>query len=131
MSKSIKILIIDDDASIRESLELYFKTAGYAVSTASEPALCSVYQHANCTAEDRCADALMIDQNMPGMTGVEFIRRQSERGCKLPARYKLIMTGALTEEVRALAESLGCQVVQKPFSLVEARRFVLTAETAQ
>jgi len=38
MSKSIKILIIDDDASIRESLELYFKTAGYAVSSASEPA---------------------------------------------------------------------------------------------
>jgi len=72
----------------------------------------------------------MIDQNMPVMTGAEFIRMQSERGCKLPTRYKLIMTGSLTDEVRALAESLGCQVIQKPFSLAEARRFVVTTESA-
>lgn len=128
MSKEkFKILIVDDDESIRDSLKWHFEDLGYEVIAASEPTLCPVYCHDYCSVEDRCADVIIIDQNMPEMTGAEFIKMQSERGCKLPTKYKLIMTGAITDEVQILVESLGCQVVQKPFTLSDAETFVLSA----
>ena len=130
-NKNIKILIVDDEESIRDSLKWHLEGMGYEVLTAKDPTLCPVYRHEKCTAKDRCADVLFIDQNMPGMTGAEFIRMQSERGCKLPASYKLIMTGSITDYVQALAESLGCQIVQKPFSLADAEVFVLKAKSAK
>ena len=127
--KNIKILIIDDDESVRDSLKWHLEDFGYEVLVAEDPTICPVYYHEKCTAEDRCADVLFIDQNMPRMTGAEFIKMQAERGCKLPAKYKLIMAGAVTVDVKKLADPLGCQIFQKPFSLGDAEVFVLKAKS--
>ncbi len=127
----IIILIIDDEESIRESMKDYLEDMGCKVMTSSEPTLCSVYNHENCTANTRCCDVLLTDQNMPRMSGLEFIRMQSERGCKLPPKYKMIMTGVITNDVRLQAEALGCQIIQKPFSLQSVEPLVLTAKAAK
>lgn len=128
LNSELNILIIDDDDAIRDSMCWHLKALGYAVTTASEPTLCPVYFHKDCSAENRCADIIFIDENLPGMQGSEFIKQQAERGCKLPPQYKLIMTGAVTAELLRLAGSIGCKVVQKPFSLKGAELFVAKSQ---
>ena len=65
---------------------------------------------------------------MPRMSGLDFIRMQAERGCKLAPACKLLMTGDLTNRIRRQAEALGCRVEQKPLALEDAEAFVLFAK---
>ena len=131
MQKKIKIIIIDDEESIRDSLKWHFEGLGHDVRAAEYPTVCSAYYQEQCVAKDPCADVIFIDQNMPSMTGTDFLKMQEVRGCKLSASCKYIMTGVVTDDVKNATDSLGCQIVQKPFSLVDAEAFVLKAKTVK
>jgi FixJ family two-component response regulator len=70
---------------------------------------------------DRLA-CLVVDQNMPRMTGLEMIERLSERGVNIPA---LLITGIHDPEVERKAASLGVMtVLEKPMSHHELLRFI-------
>lgn len=66
-----------------------------------------------------CADILFVDKHMPKMSGLEFIEHMESKGCKGLTRNKVVMSGALTEQDRQKAKSLGCIVVNKPITLAE------------
>src|SRR6185369_13282168 len=68
MSKRAKILIVDDERSIRELLEIFFKKEGFVVnsSASAEEALLQVK-----TAE---FDLIISDIKMKDMTGIDFLR---------------------------------------------------------
>jgi DNA-binding response OmpR family regulator len=76
-----KILIVDDDESMRPLLAGYFRRAGYEVeeqesATAALPlALTGRY------------DCFIFDVTMPGMTGLELMRRLRERDIHTPALF--------------------------------------------
>ena len=106
---------------------MHLEDLGYDVIAADEPANCPVYFHEHCSATERCADMIFIDQTMPSMTGLDFLKMQAERGCKLAPKFKVLMTGALTEDIRRQAEALGCQVAQKPMRLDDVTAYVLAA----
>jgi hypothetical protein len=53
------------------------------------------------------------------MTGLEFIRQQSLRGCKGVNNNKAIMSGAWSPEDLLLAKSLGCKIFTKPIHFKE------------
>ena len=125
---SLKILIIDDEEAVRESIRMHLEDLGYQAVAADEPAACPVYHHSHCSATERCADVIFIDQTMPSMTGLDFLKKQAERGCKLAPQFKMLMTGALTEEIRTLAAKIGCEVAQKPVRLDDITAFVLNAK---
>jgi len=129
--QSIKVLIADDEESARDSIKFHLENLGYDVIAADAPTLCSVCSHGKCTVQTRCADVMLIDQNLPGITGSEFIEMQAERGCKLSPDCKMVMTGAITDEIKAFADQLGCMVLVKPLSLTEAENFVVLAKLKQ
>ena len=64
-----RILLVDDEAAVREVLSDYFVERGYAVSTAAggQEALAAF-------ARER-PDIVLLDVRMPGMDGVQVLRR--------------------------------------------------------
>jgi len=112
----LKILVIDDEKSIRDSLQWFLEDMGHEVMVASAPFDCYVYQGGNCTNAVSCTDVLLIDYNLPEMNGLEFIQLLKERGCKGVTQNMILMSGDTTSIDMAVAKKLGCTVVQKPMS---------------
>ncbi len=60
-------------------------------------------------------DLLITDKNLPGIDGLEVLRRAREKN---PAMQALLMTGFPTEETRSHAAELGVySYVTKPFGV--------------
>lgn len=74
-----RVLVVDDEDSVRRYVVHVLKAAGYQTSAASNAA------EAMDAFKNGTFDALVTDVMMPGMTGDELARklRQSERGLKV------------------------------------------------
>ena len=73
--------VVDDDISVRESLEGLIRSAGLEVKVfaSAEEFLNSVHP--------RKADCLILDVRLPGMSGIELHRHLMARSCKVPAIF--------------------------------------------
>ena len=73
--------VVDDDISVRESLEGLIRSAGLEVKVfaSAEEFLNSVHP--------RKADCLILDVRLPGMSGIELHRQLMARSCKVPAIF--------------------------------------------
>jgi two-component system response regulator (stage 0 sporulation protein F) len=102
-----RILVVDDEAPIREVLTEYFATEGYAVEAATSgvEALTAI--------RDRRADLVLLDVRMPGLDGVQVLRRIRELDDSVP----VIMVTA-NEDVGLAKETLklgAFDYIAKPF----------------
>ncbi len=127
----LRIIIFEDDESIRELLTKALGKQGHEVLAFPDPLACPLYVRDDCLcSQDRpCGDLLVTDNRMPRMTGLEFIRRQCERGCKGVAANKAIVSGSWTEAQLREARRLGCKVFEKPLKLTELDAWI--AERAE
>lgn len=114
-----RIIILEDDTSTREALSAALASRGYEVLSAAEPVLCPLYcdLDARCEHEFACGDLLLSDNHMPRMTGLQFVTRQGERGCKGVVHNKALVSGDWREEDLAEAGRLGCRIFTKPYKL--------------
>ena len=115
----IRTLLLEDDNNTRALLESILTDRGHRVAGYASPLLCPLYKKPSCQCEKTlpCVDFLITDNQMPGMTGLQFIQMQAERGCKLDTDNKAIFSGFWRDEDIALAESFGCRIFPKPFDL--------------
>ena len=106
--KNMKILLVDDDEWIRDSLSLFFESEGcnlLAFETAEE-AMEAVQQQG--------CDIVIADYKLPGMDGLEFLRRVKE---KQPAIFEILITGYASCEIFDKAKMLGVDVlIPKPIT---------------
>lgn len=110
------VAVIDDDNDVGDVLGGLLETMGYAVETYR-----SGMDFLSEARMDRLA-CLVVDQNMPRMTGLEMIERLSDRGVNIPA---LLITGVHDAEVERKAADLGVMtVLEKPMSHHELLRFI-------
>jgi FixJ family two-component response regulator len=103
------VAVVDDDISVRESLESLIRSAGIEVSVfvSAEEFLDSE--------RFREADCLVLDVNLPGMTGIALHRLLLARNCKVPAIF--ITAHSSDERARAEARSeWTVAYLTKPFS---------------
>ena len=116
---SRRVVVVDDDAAVRESLAFLLETAGYMVeSFASAPLCLTALQPAAVT-------CLVVDQHMPEMTGLEFLAELHRQGIDLPA---LLITGSPSPDLLRRAAALRvCQVMAKPLAEDTLLRFVASA----
>jgi len=102
-----RILVVDDEAPVREVLTEYFTTEGYAVEGAGSGA------EALTVVRGGRADLVLLDVRMPGLDGVQVLRKIREINGDVP----VIMVTA-NEDVNLAKETLklgAFDYVAKPF----------------
>lgn len=114
---TLKIIIVDDEESIRDTFRWYLEDLGHEVSTFAEPLECDIKTHCSCQKSTACCDALLIDYHMPTMNGLDFIEGQMKGGCKGDPRNILLMSGDTTRIDMNKVAAIGCRIEQKPLSL--------------
>lgn len=103
-----RLLIVDDDADMRLLLAEYFRRLGFEVQerdsgqAALEPALTGTF------------DCLILDVSMPGMSGLELLKRVRDRGIHTAALF-LTAHDALSDKVAGF-EAGADDYLAKPFS---------------
>ena len=114
--KTKHILLIDDDQLVLRSIAQLFRGQGYDVEVAqmSEEALKKV--------EGRSFDLIITDIRMPGMNGLETIKRIRQ----INIRYnrttvpEMIITGYIDTDAEQEAERLGISdYLYKPFTITD------------
>ena len=111
MEQRSKVLVVEDDAGIRQSLFETLNALGFVVGEAGNG------QDALIRLRMVDYDAVLLDINMPGMDGIETCRRISKQYPRLP----IIMLTVLDEEndkVEAL-DAGADDYVTKPFQVRE------------
>lgn len=105
--EQMRILLIDDDEWIRDSLHVFFESEGCRIITVetAEEALAQL--------ENSSFDIIFIDYMLPGMSGLEFIKRLRE-----PMKaMKILITAYGSKQVLAEAIRIGIQdYIEKPFN---------------
>jgi CheY-like chemotaxis protein len=88
-----KILIVEDDSSQREVLEIVFKNAGYQVSSAPSA------KEAKNFLDHQSTDLLLCDLMMPEINGCEFVKtlRADKKYKKLPIMMLTALPGEENE----------------------------------
>jgi len=120
----LRIFVIDDEQCIRDSFKWHLEDQGHEVLTAPEPVVCDIYKGHDCSEIYPCGDILFVDYNMPRMTGLEFVELMSQRGCKGHPSNKIIMSGDTTTIDMERVNRLGCQVIQKPVTLLRVDEII-------
>src|SRR5690349_13942631 len=113
------ILIVDDESSIRRTLEGIFKDEGYRVVLAEdgERALALIAKEAPSLA--------FLDIWMPGMDGMETLKRIRQIAPELPV---IMMSGHATIATAIAATRMGAEdFVEKPLDLHQITRRVRQA----
>lgn len=114
MSK--RILIVDDEKNIRLLLDQALATAGYDVMTAVDG------EHGLQKAQDEAPDMVLLDMKLPGMDGIEVLRRLRQRNGSVPV---VMITAHGTVETAVEAMKLGAvDYLRKPFTPEEIRTIV-------
>jgi two-component system, LuxR family, response regulator FixJ len=84
MAADAIVHVIDDDEAVRQSLEFLLRTAGVTARTYDSAA---AFLNALPTIETGC---VITDVRMPGISGIELLRRLDELQVKLPV---IVITG--------------------------------------
>ncbi|GAA4414140.1 response regulator transcription factor [Fodinibacter luteus] len=107
----VRILLVEDDATVREAVAAYLTRAGYAVDAvgSGEVAVERYVAHP--------ADLVLLDLMLPGLGGLEVSRRLRSMRRDLPV-VMLTARGQEHERVQGLQHGAD-DYVTKPFSLRE------------
>jgi len=109
MAKVPLISIVDDDESVRESLDGLFRSVGFAVKV-----FASAEEFLNADHHDD-VDCLLLDVRLPGMNGIELHRHLVAHHCEIPVVF--ITAHGSEEAVRSQALRNGAvDYLIKPLS---------------
>jgi two-component system response regulator MprA len=108
----VKILVVDDERAVRESLRRALELEGYEIDLAADGR-----EALDRLETESQPDALILDVLMPGVDGLEVCRRLRRAGSRLPV---LMLTARDAVENRVSGLDAGADdYVTKPFALEE------------
>lgn len=116
-----RILVIDDDRAVRESFVLALEDTGYRVDTAEsgERGLAALGVGAY--------DLIFLDLHMPGMNGVEVLRKIREANRKIPIYIITDFHKEFFNELEAARDDgIAFELLKKPLG---GDRIVLLAKS--
>ena len=104
------VLIVDDDAVLRRSLESVLGSLGYRVLSTGSPD--AAYQ----LLATESTLAVLLDVRLPTMSGLSLYLAMTHRWPHLQGRIALMTADADAADVRTWAERNPCAVIRKPFT---------------
>jgi len=108
-----RILVVDDEESMREFLRIMLEKEGHVVATA-EDGEAGLHQ-----AMDRAADLVISDIRMPRLDGVGLLTRLREHGLETPV---ILVTAYASRDAAIQAMKEGAfDYITKPFKIDEIR----------
>ncbi len=119
MTPPARILVVDDERSMQEFLEICFRREGYDVATTGD------VDSALAILESDDFDVVISDLQMPGRTGLELL--QAVRESSPETAVILITAFASTETAIAAMKEGAYDYVTKPFKVDEMRLVVQKA----
>lgn len=112
---TLRILLVDDDELIRESMSLLLKSVGHQVHAAEGGAEAIAYLQGG-----SAVDLVILDMNMPGLSGAETLPRLL---ALRPGQPVLLASGYSEEDMAPiLAAHPSVHSLAKPFTLKELQR---------
>ncbi len=117
-----RLLVVDDEAPIRQAVALYFESLGHVVDVAGTG------REAIARAGEARYDAVMLDLRLPDMTGDQVLA-QMEQLPRGVGRVVFVTGDTTSESARRVLEATGRPTISKPFLLDELAAVVL-AEAA-
>ena len=114
-----KILIVDDEQSMRDVLSIMLTRAGYTVTAASDG------EEAIASLEKELFDLVITDLKMPKVGGLEILKAVKEAS---PESVVLIITAFATAESAVEAMKMGAyDYLTKPFEVEEVQLIIRNA----
>lgn len=125
----MKILVFDPDQSLRELLRLYLAGHGHEVLAFKDPTVCPLYKKLHderccCPKDVPCGDVVIVDDQLPHISALDFFRLQRRRGCKALDANKAVMSSRMTAALEGLITEFGCSFIKKPYRLANIGRWV-------
>ena len=115
MGTALRILTVDDERSITESMRFIFGAGRYEVTGVETGAEAL----AKIDADPEHFDVIIIDQKMPRLTGIELVHEIRKRPY---AGRIMILSAHLSPDIRSAYEELDVDVmIDKPFDINELR----------
>jgi len=112
------VAVIDDDEGVRESLAFMLGVVDHRVETFAS----AIEFLKEATGRFVC---VIVDQHMPGMTGLELVQQLRSAVRKLPV---MLLSGALSDADRNRAKALKVdEVLEKPADEQRVLAFVASA----
>jgi two-component system response regulator FixJ len=98
------VVLVDDDPAVRAALAFAFDTQGICIKS---------FESAEAMLSAPAIDSacFVIDQRLPGMTGLDLVEALQSRGERAPA---ILITSHPDARVRAKAQAAGVEIVEKP-----------------
>ena len=116
MSETARILVIDDEESIRKTISMTLEHAGYVVDTAENG------KKAVEEAKSKFYNLALVDVRLPDIEGTELLQTLEETA---PKMIKIILTGfpTLQNAVRAINKGVDAYLI-KPVNTDELLRLI-------
>lgn len=102
-----RVLIVDDDPAVRESIRKVLKAAGYEVTTAADG------EEAAVQFVPEQIDLVLLDLNLPSRSGWDVFERLTTQHPSIPV---IIITGMPNQYQIALAAGVGA-LMEKPIEV--------------
>jgi two-component system, cell cycle sensor histidine kinase and response regulator CckA len=115
------VLVVEDEPALTDLLSMVLRSSGYTVMTARDGAEALDYVQR----EDVAFDAVLLDINMPRVSGIEVLRVLRDLR---PEVAVIVVSGNLNPETLAQLEELGQpDAIDKPFEVVQVLRHLRRA----
>jgi len=115
MDAALRILAVDDNRAITDSMRFIFAVPRYQVTGVQDgdDAL------ARLDAKSEAYDVIIVDQKMPHLTGVELVQEMRKRGI---GGKVMVLSAHLSPEIREAYEQMDVHVIlDKPFDIQDLR----------
>jgi two-component system cell cycle sensor histidine kinase/response regulator CckA len=111
-------LVVDDEYAVRFVLRRFLERRGWSIQEAESAEQALQLLDGGATH----LDAVIVDLNLPGLSGSALCRRIATLRPELAARLLVASGDASAAMVELARESLDCPVLAKPFELIDLER---------
>lgn len=114
---ALRVLVVDDEAPVRQILARYLQRRGHQVDEAEEGG--AALRRIETARNGSAYDAIVSDLRMPGMGGLELLERLRAQGEGMDRRLVFVTGDAASADAERQLAAAGVPVVMKPFDFAQ------------